>query len=222
MRLFSRELLLNSGGKFEPITFNVGGSTTEWVVPAGIKKIRVECVACAFTSENISGYGGKVDCVLAVTKSQSIFITVANSDYNSSYISTAKNDMNTRIVVAGGGGLGNSGLCGGPGGGLVGATGGTSNASYYATGGGQTSGGVIVGGGVGAIGSFGSGGRYYTHKGGDGWYGGASSGSVIGFNKPYYAGGGGSSYTHPTLCSDVVHTQGFNARTTGWVTISMV
>ena len=36
--------------------------------------------------------------------------------------------------------------------------------------------------------------------GGGGWYGGSGGGSG--------GGGGGSSYTHPTLCSSVVHTQG--------------
>lgn len=36
-----------------------------------------------------------------------------------------------------------------------------------------------------------------------------------------YGGGGGSSYTHPTLCSSVVHTQGFN-KGNGYVKISMV
>lgn len=33
--------------------------------------------------------------------------------------------------------------------------------------------------------------------------------------------GGGSSYTHPDLCSEVVHTQGFQSGN-GYITISMV
>lgn len=63
--------------------------------------------------------------------------------------------------------------------------------------------------------------------GGAGWYGGG--GAVSGH---YWAGssangsseaaaGGGSSYTNPTLCSEVVHTQGYRAGS-GYVTISMV
>ena len=31
------------------------------------------------------------------------------------------------------------------------------------------------------------------------------------------AGGGGSSYTYPTLCTDVVHTQSANNKITGYV-----
>lgn len=60
-----------------------------------------------------------------------------------------------------------------------------------------------------------------------GWYGGG--GAVSGH---YWAGssangsseaaaGGGSSYTHPTLCSNVVHTQGYRTGN-GYITISMV
>lgn len=231
MRLFSRELLLNAGGKFDPITFNVGGSTTEWVVPRGVKQVRVECVASARPSTNgaPSGAGGKVICVLETTPGQSFFITVANSDYNSSYISTNINNMSSRIIVAGGGGTGssfNAIVQGGAGGGLTGATGAYQHASYYATGGSQSGAGVIVGGGVGNAGSFGYGGILQFNeygKGGDGWYGGASGGAGrLGLRPCLYAAGGGSSYTHPTLCSEVVHTQGFNAGTSGWVTISMV
>lgn len=231
MRLFSHELLLNAGGggKFDPITFNVGGSTTEWVVPSGIKQVRIECVASARppNESGPSGAGGKVTCVLKTTPGQRFFITVANGDYNSSYISTTANDMSSRIVVAGGGG-GNASskalVQGGAGGGLTGATGAHQNASYYATGGSQTGAGVIVGGGNGVAGSFGYGGNINgINKGGDGWYGGASEGYRIQTFKFFvFAAGGGSSYTHPTLCSEVVHVQGFNADTTGWVTISMV
>lgn len=232
MMLFSHELLLSAGGgvKFDPITFNVGGSTTEWVVPTGIKQVRIECVASARppNASGPSGAGGKVTCVLKTTPGQRFFITVANGNYNSSYISTTANDMSSRIVVAGGGG-GNAGssalMQGGAGGGLTGATGAHQNGSDYATGGSQTGGGVIVGGGFGVAGSFGYGGnKDGLNGGGDGWYGGASEGyRMQGFGTFFYfAAGGGSSYTHPTLCSEVVHVQGFNADTTGWVTISMV
>ena len=82
-----------------------------------------------------------------------------------------------------------------------------------------------MGGGFGIAGSFGYGGnKDGLNGGGDGWYGGASEGyRRQGFTTFFYfAAGGGSSYTHPTLCSEVVHVQGFNANTTGWVTISMV
>lgn len=58
--------------------------------------------------------------------------------------------------------------------------------------------------------------------GGAGWYGGGG-GALAGHKSIFYysGGGGGSSYTHPTLCSSVVHTQGFN-KGNGYVKISMV
>ena len=73
----------------------------------------------------------------------------------------------------------------------------------------------------------GGGGNGGSGYGGAGYYGGG--GGVDGY---YYAGssawgnscaaaGGGSSYTHPELCSDVVHTQGFQTGN-GYITISMV
>lgn len=251
MRLFSQELLLNAGGggKFDPITFNVGGSTTEWVVPSGIKQVRVECVASAGQgiSGKYGGKGGKVTCILNVNKTKSFFITVAADrkvvvgGYNSSYISTVKNSMENRIIVAGGGG---DGEYGGNGGGTIGENASYSRYlpgynewdAYCGHGGTQTAGGAgpSYAASGGQSGSFGYGGspngnrgehfqlpgtgaNYQTSDGGDGWYGGGSgSGAFTG------KGGGGSSYTHPTLCSEVTHVQGFNADTTGWVTISMV
>ena len=73
----------------------------------------------------------------------------------------------------------------------------------------------------------GGGGNGGSGYGGAGYYGGG--GGVDGY---YYAGssawgnscgaaGGGSSYTDATLCSEVTHTQGFQAGN-GYVTISMV
>ena len=69
--------------------------------------------------------------------------------------------------------------------------------------------------------------RQLTGSGGQGYFGGG--GGVEGY---YYQGsheygascaaaGGGSSYTHPTLCRDVIHTQGYQ-NGNGYVTISMV
>ena len=69
--------------------------------------------------------------------------------------------------------------------------------------------------------------RSLSGAGGQGYYGGG--GAVEGY---YYAGsseygascaaaGGGSSYIDPTLCTEVVHTQGFQ-RGNGYVTITRV
>ena len=64
--------------------------------------------------------------------------------------------------------------------------------------------------------------------GGGGYYGGGGGVDVYylsGSDSRYDAGamgaGGGSSYTHPDLCSEVVHTQGFQ-NGNGYITISMV
>lgn len=139
---------------------------------------------------------------------------------------------------------------GGVGGGTTGATGGNiaGSANNNTTIGIGAGGGTQSAGGAGAYfsmylksmyasaGSFGSGGAPASEKpgvygtsgyGGAGWYGGG--GGVDGYywasssesGASGAAAGGGSSYTHPTLCSEVVHTQGCRAGS-GYVTISMV
>ncbi|MEC7945304.1 MAG: glycine-rich protein, partial [Bacteroidota bacterium] len=128
--------------------------------------------------------------------------------------------LTDRVIVAGGGGgRGRSSLAGGHGGGLTGQNGsGSTNSGgpAYGTGGSQSSGGIggyaWYGDGTptytipsGSNGTLGQGGSAYSQcmsaGGGGGYYGGGA-----GFE--YGGGGGGSSYTHPTLCSSVVHTQG--------------
>ena len=41
-----------------------------------------------------------------------------------------------------------------------------------------------------------------------------------GYYGNYGAGGGGSSYTHPTLCTGVTHTQGFTAADAGYIILT--
>ena len=173
----------------------------------------------------------------------------SDGTYDASDIRTADADLNTRLIVAGAGGACGFNpnyqpryYNGGAGGGLTGGTGGSPNNVQIGIGGG---GGTQTAGGAGAYfsmylkslkasaGTFGTGGAPNTENnayggyGGAGWYGGG--GAVSGH---YWAGssangsseaaaGGGSSYTNPTLCSEVVHTQGFRAGS-GYVTISMV
>lgn len=141
----------------------------------------------------------------------------------------------SRLIVAGGGGNGSKhaggykvwqdyGWYAGDGGGLIGGTGNGSG-----TGGTQTTGGAHAQGGDGhdgADGTFGLGGAAHVGfnvfpagAGGAGWYGGGGGASYW-FKSSFansQAGGGGSSYTHPTLCTDVVHTQGANNEITGYV-----
>ena len=129
--------------------------------------------------------------------------------------STALTD---RVLVAGGGGgCANGGDDGGDGGGLVGqngAGGSVSSGPRYGTGGSQSA------GGAGGYSWYGDGTPTYSiiptsnaslGDGGDGWAcnsGGGGGGYYGGGGGADAGGGGGSSYTHPTLCNSVVHTQG--------------
>ncbi len=126
--------------------------------------------------------------------------------------------LTDRKVVAGGGGGGGydctSGQDGGAGGGLTGGAGlecGSVSTCYSGYGGAQT----LTANGPGCYGTttyqgtLGNGAVYssscaYGSGGGGGYYGGGAGGY-------WGTGGGGSSYTNPALCSNVTHTQGFNA-----------
>lgn len=141
-------------------------------------------------------------------------------------------EYTNRVIVAGAGGGAVSPAAGGAGGGLTGGGGifgDTNNSnSSVATGGTQTAGGI--GGRTGTIktadGVLGKGGdapldstsEYYGAGGGAGYYGGGSS--------LYHSGtggssaGGGSSYTNATICTDVVHTQGYNTKGNGWLILT--
>jgi hypothetical protein len=131
--------------------------------------------------------------------------------------------LTDRFIVAGGGGgkLNGTGQ-GGHGGGLTGQNG---SGGSYGSGGSQSSGGtggltwngsssfsdcipsMTSGLACNASGTLGQGGtgKYQSGGGGGGYYGGGGGGDSSGNGA---SGGGGSSYTHPTLCNSVVHTQG--------------
>lgn len=244
-------------------TFGYTGNFQAFVVPTGLYKMRCEVVAArgqqGWSSGNTGwhyappGKGGKVDCILSVTPGQILYVYVGyagpdqtNFDcqtpkYNASDIRTNNagildaSSLQSRLIVAGGGGNGakhaggykvwqDYGWYAGDGGGLIGGTGNGSG-----TGGTQTTGGAHAQGGDGhdgANGGFGLGGAAHVGfnvfpagAGGAGWYGGGGGASYW-FKSSYansQAGGGGSSYTHPTLCTDVVHTQGANNEITGYV-----
>jgi len=121
-----------------------------------------------------------------------------------------------RLIVAGAGGAGADYLgVGGAGGGLTGGTGVVGTYGGTAgTGGTQTAGGG--GGPTGAFGTGGAPGDNYAGGGGGYWGGGGGNGECGG-------AGGGSSYTDPTYCSSVVHTQGYSgANGNGIVTITVL
>ena len=138
-------------------------------------------------------------------------------------------------------------VAGGAGGGLVGGAGGVQapGSPIAAQGGSQGAGGAgayayyagiwEIDNRASGIGRRLTGGANYVNKygnvgcGGGGYYGGGGGVTTYYFkalpSKRKYAGaqgsGGGSSYTHPMLCSEVVHTQGFKSGN-GYITISMV
>lgn len=238
----TEEYLLIWNRRFNPVTFTENGT---WEVPKWCHKIRVDCVAAKGGASG--GLGGRVQCVLSVNGGETLNIIVGKipatgyiAEYNASDIRTTPDDLYSRLVVAGGGGSGSSHRVGGAGGGLIGAQGGTFHGSLTTGGGGgtQTAGGA-AGIGVqaqthghhhpGEAGTFGMGANGGTcgydgnrGAGGAGWYGGGSGGgSWCDSSKGTAAGGGGSSYTDPDLCSEVVHTQGYQ-NGSGYITISMV
>lgn len=208
--------------KFSAVTFTANGT---WKVPLGIRKVRIDCVAA---QGNGGANGGRVQCTLNVTPGETLFLTVgiATNAYNASHIAKTSNTYANRVVVAGGGGQGSyAGL----GGGLTGGKGSTSGYNSGGGGGTQTGGGAGSyltggdprGGSNGNAGGFGNGGTGWT-TGGAGWYGGGggSSWDIKKVGVAYGGSGGGSSYTHPSLCSGVTHTQGFRVGN-GYITISM-
>lgn len=137
--------------------------------------------------------------------------------------------LNSRLVVAGGAGA-LDGESGGAGGGLVGGNGSGSAPFYPATGGTQTSGGagsITTQWGTSPSGGFGYGGGGDGTSangcigGGGGWYGGGAGNIMSYIMTGSTSGAGGSSYTHPTLCKNVTHTQGYSAATgNGWIIIT--
>ena len=218
--------------------FNYTGSVQTFTVPAGITSISVDAYGAGAPnfSYNDGGKGGRTQATLSVSPGEILNIYVGGSGsyhysgtsgsggwnggvinmigYYASYPSAGATDiriggnsLSDRVIVAGGGGgaARSAYRHGGHGGGLVGGSAYSSNGVSLGnpgSGGTQSSGGS--GGTSGSSGSFGDGGLgggSYPGGGGGGWYGGGGGGYDSG-------GGGGSSYTHPTLCSSVVHSQG--------------
>ena len=205
--------------------FDVSSSIQSYTVPNHVHKLKFDCVASrGYTSTKANGgKGGRVQGILNVTPNQTLYLFVGayptkNSPefYNASDIRTSNADFSiseNRIVVAGGGGNSGRGSntadvsCGN------GGAGGTQSAGGA---GGRSTGSYPLQGHDGRKGYGGYGGynnlttAYYGGTGGAGWYGGGG-GSMQSYNAYYNAGGGGgSSYTDASLCSVVVHTQGYN------------
>ena len=236
-------------GVFTTLTFNPSTELQEWVVPRGVSKIHVDCVASQGKDGSTNGgKGGRVECDLKVSVGQKLYFMVGNipqqntwtAEYNASDIRIGGKELNNRIVVAGGGGSASHNgqtNAGGAGGGLTGANGGKGGNVSQSTGGTQTEGGKggywtasgsvwrsDGGNGEFGLGGFGGNARDYVMggSGGAGWYGGGGGGAMHWSNGNGVGGGsGGSSYTNATYCTNVKHTQGYRAGA-GYIKITMI
>ena len=223
-------------------TFTPSSEIQAFTIPAGTHKVHIDCVASkGRDGRAIGGKGGRVQCDLSVSSGQTLYIMVGDiptdgtAQYNASDIRTNNagvldtTSLQSRLIVAGGGGCGSDGdrnyfASGGNGGGLTGASGESARNASGGGGGTQSAGGssYTSSGTTGQYGAFGLGGNGSSlSSGGAGWYGGGG-GSTNGHNAQYWhsGGGGGSSYTNEN-CQNVVHTQGYNDGA-GYVTITYV
>ena len=225
-------------------TFQASDSFQTYTVPKGCTKLSIDCVASKGNNGNATGgKGGRVQCTLTVTPLQTLYIMVGKipteargASYNAADIRTNNagitdnTSLQSRLVVAGGGGSGGIGSSsngnGGNGGGTTGAQGAGANGCVGGMGGTQSSGGAH-GYGTAAVaydgqdGKFGLGGNGAGGGGGAGWYGGGGGGGHSYFSGDEAGGGGGSSYTNSTYCSNVTHTQGYQAGA-GYITITPI
>lgn len=228
---------------YDRISFTETGKFHSYTVPEDVTSIHVDAVAARGYPGNATwGKGGRVQCDLAVTPGQTLYIYcgATPSSYQSAYYNatdirtnisdgvTGSTSLNSRIIVAGGGG--SSSTNGNPS--AAGNGGGTTGASAAAGAGGgtQTAGGAGgydggYSGGSGGTGTFGLGGGGHNAGGGTGaaggagWYGGGGGSAHQWFNDTAsQGGGGGSSYTS-SACSNVTHTQGYQDGE-GWVEIT--
>jgi hypothetical protein len=208
-----------------PQTFNYTGAEQTFTVPAGVTTLHVVANGAKGSNSNggsSGGSGGKVEADLAVTPGQVLTIYVGQnaalfSAFGGTFggggggpyagggatdIRIGGTGLANRVLVAGGGGGAGDFGAGGAGGGLTGADGGD-NGSGAARGGTQSSGGD-------GIPSFDPNAKGSEGKGGEPNDGGGGGGGYYGGGGGKAGAGGGSSYTDPTLVTNVVHTQGAN------------
>ena len=200
---------------FDPVTFNVSSSLQTFIVPLGVSKIHVDCVASKGNDGRAAGgYGGRVQCDLTVTGGETLYIMVGDipssaqtASYNASDIRVNGTDYSNRIIVAGGGGSGsygnanrpNNSVNGGAGGGTVGGQGANTAYNVGGFGGTQTSGGArgyatdtggTTGAGYGNAGGYPLGGNGVSGPGNYNYtYSGAGGAG-------YYGGGSGGTYEY--------------------------
>ena len=135
LNFWSKKTMMGNA-KIKPITFSAAASMQQWKVPAGVRKIHVDCAA----SQGMNGgKGGRVQCDLKVSPGQILYIMVGpvpsalnGAAYNASDIRIGGSEYSNRVIVAGGGGNASSrNAAGGAGGGLTGGAGSAGGAGYY-------------------------------------------------------------------------------------------
>lgn len=229
---------------------NTPGYTTIKTIPANVAAVKIDLYGANGIASSVGNPGGKGGVVTAIVDTSTIkdlvivqgSIAASNTEaaynatdirlvYNGSVTETAS--LQSRILVAGGGGSASLGTSNNKGWGDEGAAGGgTTGAgrpgrqnggsfSRASTGGTQTAGGT--GFKAGAFGLGGAGGSDYGGTfgaGGAGWYGGGSGSSAY---EVKVGGAGGSSYADPNYCSEVEHIQGGNNTEYGypWCSITV-
>jgi hypothetical protein len=222
-------------------TWQAGTTLQAYQVSKYCNKIRVDCVGSAGFNANTPGKGGRVQCDMDVIGGQILYITVgarpssrSAASYNAADIRTNNagitniTSLQSRLIVAGGGGsYGNQSGSGGNGGGLTGQSG--QGGDGKSGGGGTQSAGGRGGpsgtwgdsGGAGSLGLGGNGSTGSSGAGGAGYYGGGGGGNSAYADTWGGNGGGGSSYTNSNLCSNVIHTQGYRDGA-GYITITEI
>ncbi|HRG90151.1 MAG TPA: glycine-rich protein, partial [Chitinophagales bacterium] len=155
-------LVNGQSNKTDSVLFEFTGTTKTWTVPTGVTSLWVDAMGAEGGGRQ-AGKGGRVQCLLPVKPGDKLTITVggqATNDaggYNGGGTGCGKgfggggatdirlngNDLDARIVVAGGGGGIGYGGYGGAGGGLTGGNGAYDTTTYhFAKGGTQTEGGA--------------------------------------------------------------------------------
>ena len=253
-RIIAAILFCVTGGllQAEPVTFGYTGSQQSYVVPKGVSSVAIDLQGATGGSSRFSrgGFGGRVQCVLAVTPGTILYVYVggAGKNWNSaaagynggsesngsaaggggaSDIRIGGNALSNRVIVAGGGGGAGTYYTiadadrGGNGGGLTGENGYNEGRNDNGFGG---NGGSTTREGRGAEAEYYYGNAGVAAMGGIGAHyydgGGGGGGYLGGGGGAMGGGGGGSSYSDPLLTSSIVHTHGYNAAGSGRLVIT--
>jgi hypothetical protein len=215
--------------------FNFTGAMQQFLVPPGVTQVTIKTWGAQGGANwvNNTNFGGFVQGTVTVTPGQTLYVyvggqpTTTAGGYNGggagdgvgkgggggTDVRTISNDLNSRLVVAGGGGgagyWSSLHVVGGVGGGLTGGDGYRNTTSDMgglgATQTGPGANGTCVNFNVTSMaGGFGFGGTPFGYNcgcegygGGGGWYGGAGSGNCRG-------GGGGSGYVIPAATGTIM------------------